>query len=464
MLKIYNSLTNQKEEFTPIEANKIRMYVCGMTVYDYCHLGHARVMVAFDVVFRYLKSQGYEVTYVRNITDIDDKIIQRANENGENFKALTERFIDAMHEDERALGIQPPSAEPKATDNIDEIITMITTLIEKGFAYQGQSGDVYYSVAKFESYGKLSGRNVEDLRSGERVAVNTDKKDPIDFVLWKMAKEGEPYWESPWGKGRPGWHIECSAMATKILGNHFDIHGGGHDLQFPHHENEIAQSEACTGEHFANYWMHNGFIRIDEEKMSKSLGNFFTIREVLKQYKAEEIRYFMLTSQYRSPLNYSTDQLDAAGASLDRLYTAMRGIEVSNAPENSSYENHFNKAMNDDFNTPEALSALFDLARDINIARDNNKDSEASSLGALLKKLANVIGLLEGGNDEIENWFKGADVEGELSSDAIDTLVQDRLDAKANKDWALADKIRDDLQAEGIALEDNGAETIWRRG
>ncbi|HIO97130.1 MAG TPA: cysteine--tRNA ligase [Leucothrix sp.] len=464
MLKIYNSLTNQKEEFTPIEANKIRMYVCGMTVYDYCHLGHARVMVAFDVVFRYLKSQGYEVTYVRNITDIDDKIIQRANENGEDFKALTERFIDAMHEDERALGIHPPSAEPKATDNIDEIITMITTLIKKGFAYQGQSGDVYYSVAKFESYGKLSGRNVEDLRSGERVAVNTDKKDPIDFVLWKMAKEGEPYWESPWGKGRPGWHIECSAMSTKLLGNHFDIHGGGHDLQFPHHENEIAQSEACTGEHFANYWMHNGFIRIDEEKMSKSLGNFFTIREVLKQYKAEEIRYFMLTSQYRSPLNYSTDQLDAAGAALDRLYTAMRGLTLTEAPQNTAYEEHFINAMNDDFNTPEALAALFDLARDINIARDKNENSKASSLGALLKKLANGIGLLEGGDDEIENWFKGADVEGELSSDAIDTLVQDRLDAKANKDWGLADKIRDDLQAQGIALEDNGAETIWRRG
>ena len=464
MLKIYNSLTNQKEAFKPIEANKIRMYVCGMTVYDYCHLGHARVMVAFDVVYRYLKSQGYDVTYIRNITDIDDKIIQRANENGEDFKALTERFIDAMHEDERALGIHPPTGEPKATDNIDEIITMITTLIDKGFAYQGQGGDVYYSVAKFEGYGKLSGRNIEDLRAGDRVAVNTDKNDPLDFVLWKMAKEGEPFWDSPWGKGRPGWHIECSAMATKVLGNHFDIHGGGHDLQFPHHENEIAQSEACTGEHFANYWMHNGFIRIDEEKMSKSLGNFFTIREVLEKYKAEEVRYFMLTSQYRSPLNYSTDQLDAAGAALDRLYTAMRGLTLTETPQNSTYEEHFINAMNDDFNTPEALAALFDLARDINIARDNKKADKASELGGLLKKLANEIGLLEGDDSDIENWFKGTGSEGGLSNDAIDALVQDRLDAKANKDWGLADKIRDDLQTQGIALEDNGAETIWRRG
>ncbi len=461
MLKIYNSLTNQKETFTPIEANKIRMYVCGMTVYDYCHLGHARVMVAFDVVYRYLQSQGYDVTYVRNITDIDDKIIQRANENGEDFKTLTERFIDAMHEDERALGIHPPTLEPKATDNIEEILSMINTLIDKGFAYQGASGDVYYAVAKFKDYGKLSGRNLEDLRAGDRVAVNTDKNDPFDFVLWKMAKEGEPYWDSPWGKGRPGWHIECSAMATKILGNHFDIHGGGHDLQFPHHENEIAQSEACTGEHFANYWMHNGFIRIDEEKMSKSLGNFFTIREVLEKYKAEEIRYFMLTSQYRSPLNYSTDQLDAAGASLDRLYTAMRGLKISKAPQDSNYEEHFINAMNDDFNTPEALSALFDLARDINIARDGKDDNKAAELGALLLKLANGIGLLEG---DIEAWFKGDNTEGGMSNDEIDSLVQQRLDAKANKDWGLADKIRDELVEAGVSLEDNGAETIWRRG
>ncbi|MEE9309842.1 MAG: cysteine--tRNA ligase, partial [Cocleimonas sp.] len=360
--------------------------------------------------------------------------------------------------DERALGIIPPTGEPKATDNIDEIIVMITTLIDKGFAYQGASGDVYYSVAKFEGYGKLSGRNIEDLRAGDRIAVNTDKNDPLDFVLWKMSKPDEPNWDSPWGIGRPGWHIECSAMATKILGNHFDIHGGGHDLQFPHHENEIAQSEACTGEHFANYWMHNGFIRIDEEKMSKSLGNFFTIKEVLGKYKAEEIRYFMLTSQYRSPLNYSTDQLDAAGASLDRLYTAMRGVDIGVAPQDTQYESHFIEAMDDDFNTPEALAALFDLAREIN---RTTEASEASNLAALLLKLANQLGLMEA---SIEAWFKGDGDAGGLSDDAIDVLIQQRIDAKANKDWATADKIRDDLQAQGVSLEDNGAETIWRRG
>ena len=460
MLTIYNSLTNKKETFTPIEANKIRMYVCGMTVYDHCHLGHARVMVAFDVVFRYLKASGYDVTYIRNITDIDDKIIQRANENGEDFKALTTRFIDAMHDDERALGIQPPTAEPKATDNVPEIIDMISTLIEKGFAYQGQSGDVYYAVAKFEGYGKLSGRNIEDLRAGDRIAVNTDKNDPLDFVLWKMAKPDEPSWESPWGNGRPGWHIECSAMSTKILGNHFDIHGGGHDLQFPHHENEIAQSEACTGEHFANYWMHNGFIRIDEEKMSKSLGNFFTIKEVLEKYKAEEIRYFMLTSQYRSPLNYSTDQLDAAGASLDRLYTALRGITLGTAPQGSDYQKRFIEAMDDDFNTPEALAVLFDLAHDVNRA----SDKEAENLGALLQQLANQLGLMEGGEDAIEAWFKGGNNSADgLDDDAIEALIQQRIEAKANKDWASADKIRDELQTQGITLEDKGTETIWRR-
>ncbi len=464
MLQIYNSLTNQKETFTSIDANKIRMYVCGMTVYDHCHLGHARVMVAFDVVFRYLKASGYNVTYIRNITDIDDKIIARANENGEDFKALTERFIDAMHDDERALGIQPPTAEPKATDNIPEIFEMIKTLIDKGYAYQGESGDVYYSVAKFEGYGKLSGKKIEDLRAGDRIAVNTDKNDPLDFVLWKMAKPDEPSWESPWGNGRPGWHIECSAMSTKILGNHFDIHGGGHDLQFPHHENEIAQSEACTGEHFANYWMHNGFIRIDEEKMSKSLGNFFTIKEVLEKYKAEEIRYFMLTSQYRSPLNYSTDQLDAAGASLDRLYTALRGIKLGTAPQDTDYQKRFIDAMDDDFNTPEALAVLFDLARDVN----RTGDEEAENLGALLQQLANQLGLMEGGtdgtDDAIEAWFKGGSNDSDgLSDTDIEALIQQRIEAKANKDWAGADKIRDELQSQGITLEDNGAETIWRR-
>ena len=460
MLKIYNSLSNQKEVFTPIEENKIRLYVCGMTVYDHCHLGHARVLVVFDVIVRYLRASGYDVNYVRNITDIDDKIIKRANKNGEHFKQLTERFIDAMHEDEQALGVQSPTHEPKATDNIEEIITMISTLIDKGYAYQGKSGDVYYDVSKFETYGKLSGHNSDDLRSGERVAVNEDKDDPLDFVLWKMAKPEEPFWESPWGQGRPGWHIECSAMSTKLLGNHFDIHGGGRDLQFPHHENEIAQSEACTGEHFANYWMHNGFIRIDEEKMSKSLNNFFTVRDVLKQFKAEEIRYFMLTSQYRSPLNYSTDQLETAGASLDRFYKAMRGLKLTEAPHDTDYEKRFITAMDDDFNTPEALAVLFDLAHDINRAKQSNNNSEAEALGALLKKLAGQLGLLEG---EIEDWFKGESSEGGLNNADIETLVQQRIEAKANKDWATADKIRDELKEQGITLEDKGTETSWRR-
>ena len=466
MLKIYNSLTNQKETFTPIEKNKVNMYVCGMTVYDYCHLGHARVMVAFDVVYRYLQATGYDVNYIRNITDIDDKIIQRANENGEDFTALTERFIDAMHEDERALGVLQPSAEPKATDNIEAILAMITTLIDKGYAYRGAikdgASDVYYEVSKFEEYGKLSGRNPDDLRAGERIAVNTDKKDPLDFVLWKVAKEGEPAWDSPWGKGRPGWHIECSAMSTQMLGNHFDIHGGGHDLQFPHHENEIAQSEACTGEKFANYWMHNGFIRIDEEKMSKSLGNFFTIRDILKEYKAEVVRYFMLTSQYRSPLNYSTEQLDSAKSALDRLYTSIRNLalNIDDAEIDSVYETRFLGAMNDDFNTPEALSVLFDISKEINRKTNDNDEHGAIRLGNILLRLVSLLGLLE---TDAETWFKGEASTDGMDNATIDALVKQRIEAKAAKDWAKADEIRDQLQAQGISLEDNGGETIWRR-
>jgi cysteinyl-tRNA synthetase len=460
MLQIYNSLTNKKEEFKPHTAGEVKLYVCGMTVYDHCHLGHARVLVAFDVVYRYLQARGLKVTYVRNITDIDDKIIARANENGEEFLALTERFIDAMHEDERALGVLPPTHEPKATENIPEIIAMIETLIEKGNAYQGKSGDVYFDVSSFPDYGKLSGRKVEDLRSGERVAVDTSKKDPLDFVLWKPAKEGEPSWESPWGNGRPGWHIECSAMSTKILGNSFDIHGGGHDLQFPHHENEIAQSEACTGEHFANYWMHNGFIRIDDEKMSKSLGNFFTIRDVLKTYSPEAVRYFLISSNYRSPLNYSTESLDAATSALDRLYNALRGIPEVEYTRWTAYEDKFYAAMDDDFNTAEALASLFELARDVNKLNQTKGEAEAAPLAALLKHLGGLLGLLQQDPDE---WLQKDAGEDGLDADAIEAKIQERIQAKADKDWGKADGIRDELKAAGVTLEDKGAETSWRR-
>ncbi len=465
MLQVYNSLTNTKEAFTSIDEGKVRIYVCGMTVYDYCHLGHARVMVVFDIINRYLKTSGYDVTYIRNITDIDDKIIERANENREEFSTLTERFIEAMHEDEKTLGNLPPSLEPRATNYMPNIITMIETLISKGNAYPADNGDVYYSISSFPEYGKLSGRNIEDLRAGERIAIDQAKQDPLDFVLWKAAKPEEPFWESPWGNGRPGWHIECSAMSTYHLGNHFDIHGGGHDLQFPHHENEIAQSEACTGEHFANYWLHNGFIRVNKEKMSKSLGNFFTIRDVLKEYKGEEIRYYILTSQYRSPLNYSTDQLDSARSSLDRLYTSLRGLTLENPLQDTDYENRFYAAMDDDFNTPEALAVLFELARETNrLRKDGDEDTnvEANSTGALLQKLANLLGLLEG---NIEDWFKGsADPSEEGSDDTeIDALVTQRVQAKANNDWAEADRIRDQLSALNIELEDSATGTIWRR-
>lgn len=459
MLKIYNSLHNRKEDFIPLEANKIRMYVCGMTVYDYCHLGHARVMVVFDMVYRYLQAAGYAVTYVRNITDIDDKIIKRANENAEPFTALTQRFIDAMHEDEKALGILAPNHEPRATENIQEMLSMISTLIEKGYAYVGSNRDVYYDVSKFTGYGKLSGRKLEDLRAGERIAIDEVKDDPLDFVLWKAAKEGEPAWESPWGLGRPGWHIECSAMSSTLLGTQFDIHGGGHDLQFPHHENEIAQSEACNGHQYVNYWMHNGFIRINDEKMSKSLNNFFTIRDVLKEYKAEEIRYFMLNSHYRSPLNYSTEQLDNARASLTRLYTALRDLPQAAVPENTELEQRFRTVMNDDFNTPEAIAILFELAREINRLRMEQNQTAAAETGALLKKLAGILGLLE---RDAESWFKGEAVDG-LEDAAIETLIQARLAARTAKNWAESDRIRDELKAKGILLEDKAGVTTWRR-
>ncbi|MCK5897105.1 MAG: cysteine--tRNA ligase [Cocleimonas sp.] len=462
MLEIYNTLTNQKEEFKPIEKNKIRMYVCGMTVYDYCHLGHARVMIAFDVIYRYLLDKGFEVTYARNITDIDDKIIQRAIENKEDFNALTKRFIDAMHEDEESLGLLKPSVEPRATKNIPAILTMIQTLIDKGYAYQGKRGDVYYDVSKFEGYGKLSGRKLEDLRegAGDRINVDDAKDDPLDFVLWKPAKKGEPVWDSPWGEGRPGWHIECSAMSTALFGASFDIHGGGRDLQFPHHENEIAQSEACTGQHFANYWMHNGFIRINEEKMSKSLDNFFTIRDILKKYRGEEVRYFMLTSQYRSPLNYSEDQLEQSGKALARLYATLRELPEAEPIEKTTFSFRFHAAMHDDFNTPDALAALFDLSRETNKLHQQQDANAAASHGALLKQLGGLLGILQA---DPNAWLQGDASDDVLSSEAIETLIQKRLTAKADKDWAEADKIRDGLKQQGVSLEDKGTETVWRR-
>ena len=469
MLNIYNTLTRQKEEFTPLVPGTVRLYVCGMTVYDYCHLGHARVMVAFDIVVRYLRHLGYSVTYVRNITDIDDKIIKRANENGESIEALTTRFIAAMHEDERALGVLPPDHEPRATASIADIIQMIEQLIERGYAYIGGNGDVFYAVGKFVGYGQLSGKNIEELRSGERVDVDQAKRDPLDFVLWKMAKPGEPYWESPWGQGRPGWHIECSAMSTCCLGNHFDIHGGGMDLQFPHHENEIAQSEGSTGEKFVNLWMHNGFVRVNEEKMSKSLGNFFTVREILARYRPEAVRFFILNSHYRSPLNYCDENLDEAHAALTRLYTALRGLDIplpqgereANPPSplgGEDYQSRFEEAMQDDFNTPQAISVLFDLAREIN--RQKSADEKAAlEMATLLKALGAVLGLLE---ENPEDYLRGSTEDG-LSAEAIETLIQQRLEARDAKNWAESDRIRDELKSNGVILEDSKQGTRWRK-
>ena len=390
MLKIYNTLNRAKQKFVPLIPGEIKLYVCGMTVYDYCHLGHARVLVVFDMVTRWLKTTGFNVTYVRNITDIDDKIIQRALENRESIKALTDHYIHAMEEDATALGVARPSYEPRATQYVQNMVSMIETLITKGLAYQASNGDVYFSVHKFPGYGKLSGKSLEDLRAGERVDVDRDKMDPLDFVLWKTAKSGEPYWDSPWGMGRPGWHIECSAMSKQFLGEHFDIHGGGQDLQFPHHENEIAQSEGAHDHPFVNYWMHNGFVRVDNEKMSKSLGNFFTVREILRHYQSEIIRFFILRAHYRSPLNYSDQHMDDAKSALDRLYIALKGHEIidSKIDWNDVKTQAFVKAMNDDFNTPEAIAILFDLASEVNKSGSIQK-------ATLLKQLGKVLGLLQ---------------------------------------------------------------------
>ena len=465
MLKIHNTLTKQAEIFKPIEPGKVRMYVCGMTVYDYCHVGHARVMVVFDMVARYLRDQGYELTYVRNITDIDDKIIKRAHENGEPIEGLTSRFIRAMHEDAAALGVMPPDQEPTATAAMAQIVAMIETLVNKGCAYVGDNGDVYYDVSTFENYGRLSGKHLEDLRVGARVEVAEAKNDPLDFVLWKAAKPGEPNWASPWGNGRPGWHIECSAMSTQCLGDHFDIHGGGLDLQFPHHENEIAQSEAATGHHFVNVWMHNGFVQIDEEKMSKSLGNFFTVREVLKQYDPEVVRYFILASHYRSPLNYSDQNLESAKAALERFYTALRGVEPAQDNDGGEYVQAFREAMDDDFNTPKALAGLFELANHLNRAKAQGDEQEASRLAGVLKALGGVLGMLQQTPEAFIQGKTGAgDAEFDALAQRVEALIEQRNQARIGKNWAEADRIRDELQAQGIVLEDSGGKTTWRRG
>jgi len=462
MLKIYDTLTQSKREFKPIEAGKIRMYVCGTTIYDYCHIGHGRTYISFDVIVRYLRFSGFDLTYVRNITDIDDKIINRANENGEDIQSLTERFTKVMHDDFAALGMQQPDIEPKATESIPEIIEIIENLIEKGFAYQGAKGDVYYNVPKFEDYGKLSKQNLEALQAGERVDVATDKNNSMDFVLWKMAKPDEPQWDSPWGAGRPGWHIECSAMTKKCIGEHFDIHGGGSDLKFPHHENEIAQSEAANGCVFANTWIHTGMVQVDNQKMGKSLNNFFTIRDVLKKYRAETIRYFMLSSHYRSQLSYGESNLDCADSALERLYLSLRDLDLSNLPEvddSNEYIEKFKLVMDDDFNTAEAVAILFELAKAINLSKKEDIQ-QAQSLAAVLIKLGSILGIVQ----QDPNDFLKSSVGNETQDDdLIEKLILERKQAREAKDWARADEIRDQFNEMGIILEDKDGKTVWRR-
>ena len=461
MLVLFNSQSRTKEPFKPLIEGKVGLYVCGMTVYDYCHLGHARVLVVFDIIVRHLRQLGYEVTYVRNITDIDDKIIIRAAESGETMQQLTERFIQAMHEDSEALAVLPPDFEPRATESMPQIISMVEKLVAKGFAYQASNGDVYYSVSHFDGYGKLSRKQLEDLRSGARVEVDESKKDPLDFVLWKSAKPGDPSWPSPWGDGRPGWHIECSAMSTDRLGPHFDIHGGGMDLQFPHHENEIAQSEAATGHPFVNYWIHNGFVQVDEEKMSKSLGNFFTVREILKQYQPEVVRYFILSSHYRSPLNYTDDNLAKAHGALQRLYTALRDPVAEHGGIDQAFETRFTAAMDDDFNTPEALAVLFDIARTINRAREQG-DENSALFASTLHKLGGRLGLLQSNPQQFLQSPQTSSDSG-LTDGDIEALIEARLSARAKQDWSEADNIRNQLLDQGIILEDSSQGTTWRR-
>lgn len=473
MLQIYNSLTRKKEPFTPIAPPKVRVYVCGMTVYDNLHIGHARVLVMFDVVARYLRHLGYEVTYVRNITDIDDKIIRRARENREDFRALTARFIAAMDEDAATLGVLKPDAEPRATAYMPQILELISHLVQQGYAYQADNQDVYYRVRKFACYGRLSGKSLDELQSGARVDVGESKQDPLDFVLWKAAKPGEPSWNSPWGPGRPGWHIECSAMSTACLGRHFDLHGGGMDLMFPHHENEIAQSEAATGEKFVNTWMHVGFVRVNEEKMSKSRGNFFTVGEVLKQFKPEVVRYFILASHYRSPLDYSEDNLRAAKVTLDGFYIALRNVAPQAPAETGPAETagRFFEAMDDDFNTARALAELSGLARELNRAKTAGDAARAARIAASVIRLGGILGLFQ---EDPETYLKdgsntaggtrGSAAGSALSDADIDALVTRRTQARQNRDWAASDRIRDLLKAQGVVLEDvAGGATVWRR-
>jgi cysteinyl-tRNA synthetase len=479
-IRIHNSLTGEKELFVPITPGKVRMYVCGMTVYDNIHVGHGRMLVVFDVVNRYLRHRGYDVTYVRNITDVDDKIIKRAAQNNEPIDAFTKRIIAAMEEDFAQLGLAKPDFEPRVTQYLPNIVAMVGQLLERDYAYIAPNGDVMYAVAKFDGYGKLSGKRLADLRAGARIEVDESKRDPLDFVLWKHAKPGEPAWESPWGAGRPGWHIECSAMSTALLGTHFDLHGGGMDLKFPHHENEIAQSCGATGDRFVNVWMHNGFVNVNDEKMSKSLGNFFTVREVLPTLRHPEVmRYFILSSFYRGPINYSLDQLDQADAALGRLYTALRDVPTAPASE-TDYTARFHEVMDDDFNTPEALAVFQTMARDINIAKAAGKADKASRLAAELRTLAGVTGLLGLDPEEWARRPKGrldavgaqpattsgsAGTNPEQLSDAeIDARIEARINARKTKNWAESDRIRDELVAAGIILEDKpGGKTAWRR-
>ncbi len=460
MLKIYNTLSRQKEEFKPIHAGEIGMYVCGITVYDLCHIGHGRTFVAFDVVARYLRYAGYQLKYVRNITDIDDKIIKRANENGESIETLTNRMIAEMHTDFAALGILPPNLEPRATRHIDEIIELVGTLIERGHAYVAANGDVMFDVLSDKDYGALSRQDLEQLQAGARVEVAEVKRNPMDFVLWKMSKADEPAWNSPWGNGRPGWHIECSAMNCKQLGTHFDIHGGGSDLMFPHHENEVAQSTCAHDGPYVNYWMHSGMVMIDREKMSKSLGNFFTVRDVLQHYDAETVRYFLMSGHYRSQLNYGEDNLNQARAALERLYTALRHTDANAvAAGGESFEARFRSAMDDDFNTPEAYSVLFDMAREVNRLKTEDK-AAADALAAKLRQIADVLGILQ--QDPEQFLQSGAQVDSDEVAE-IEHWVKTRADARAAKDWAQADVARDKLNELGVIVEDGPQGSSWRR-